>query len=67
MYARCLNGNSEVDLVYRRVRELELSIPDLTTACLDHNILLINALEISAGAERPVFLRAPGMIKTCLV
>ena len=64
--ARCLDGDFEVDLVYRRVEDLELFVPDLTEAYLEHKVALVNAMGTGAGDDKLVFLWVPDMIKAYL-
>lgn len=66
VWVRCLDGDFEVDLVYRRVEDLELFVPGLTEAYLDHKVVLVNALGTGAGDDKLVFLWAPDMIKAYL-
>ena len=66
VWARCLDGDFKVDLVYRRVEDLELFVPGLTEAYLDHKVVLVNALGTGAGDDKLVFLWVPDMIKAYL-
>ena len=66
VWARCLDGDFEVDLVYRRVEDLELFVPGLTKAYLDHKVALVNAMGTGAGDDKLVFLWVPDMIKAYL-
>ena len=63
---RCLDGDFEVDLIYRRVEDLELFVPGLTDAYLDHKVVLVNALGTGACDDKLVFLWVPDMIKAYL-
>ncbi len=64
--ARCLDGDFEVDLVYRRVEDLELFVPGLTEAHLNHKVVLVNAMGTGACDDKLVFLWVPDMIKAYL-
>ena len=66
VWARCLDGDFEVDLVYRRVEDLELFVPSLSGAYLDHKVVLVNALGTGACDDKLVFLWVPDMIKAYL-
>ena len=66
VWARCLDGDFEVDLVYRRVEDLELFVPGLTEAYLEHKVALVNAMGTGAGDDKLVFLWVPDMIKAYL-
>ena len=66
VWARCLDGDFEVDLVYRRVEDLELLVPGLTEAYLDHKVVLVIALGAGACDDKLVFLWVPDMIKAYL-
>ena len=66
VWARCLDGDFEVDLVYRRVEDLELFVPGLTEAYLDHKVVLVNAMGTGACDDKLVFLWVPDMIKAYL-
>ena len=66
MWARCLDGDFEVDLVYRRIEDLELFVPGLTESYLQHKVALVNAMGTGAGDDKLVFLWVPDMIKTYL-
>ena len=66
VWARCLDGDFEVDLVYRRVEDLELFVPGLTEAYLNHKVALVNAMGTGACDDKLVFLWVPDMIKAYL-
>ncbi|MCY4556034.1 MAG: circularly permuted type 2 ATP-grasp protein [Chloroflexi bacterium] len=66
VWVRSLDGDFEVDLVYRRVEDLELFVPGLTQAYLDHKVALVNALGTGACDDKLVFLWVPDMIKAYL-
>jgi uncharacterized circularly permuted ATP-grasp superfamily protein len=62
IWARAMGGDFEVDLIYRRVEDLELFVPGLTDAYLEHKVVLVNALGTGAGDDKLVFLWVPEMI-----
>ena len=66
VWARCLDGDFEIDLVYRRVEDRELFVPGLTEAYLEHKVVLVNAMGTGACDDKLVFLWVPDMIKAYL-
>ena len=50
VWARAMDDDFEVDLIYRRVEDLELFVPGLTEAYLNHKVVLVNAM--GTGASR---------------
>ena len=66
VWARCMDGDFEIDLIYRRVEDLELFVPGLTDAYLDNKVVLVNALGAGACDDKLVFLWVPDMIKIYL-
>ena len=66
VWACCLDGDFEIDLVYRRVEDLELFVPGLTEAYLEHKVVLVNAMGTGACDDKLVFLWVPDMIKAYL-
>ena len=66
VWCRSIDGDFEVDLVYRRVEDLELFVPGLTEAYLNHKVALVNAMGAGAGDDKLVFLWVPDMIKAYL-
>ncbi len=64
--ARAMGGDFEVDLIYRRIEDLELFVPGLTEAYLNHKVALVNALGAGAGDDKLVFLWVPDMIRDYL-
>ena len=63
VWARAMDGDFEVDLIYRRVEDLELFVPGLTEAYLDHKVVLVNAMGTGACDDKLVFLWVPDMIQ----
>ena len=61
--ARAMGGDFEVDLIYRRVEDLDLFVPGLTEAYLNGNVALVNALGTGACDDKLVFLWVPDMIE----
>ena len=63
VWCRAMGGDFEVDLIYRRVEDLELFVPGLTEAYLNHKVVLVNAMGTGAADDKLVFLWVPEMIK----
>ena len=63
VWARSIDGDFEVDLIYRRVEDLELFVPGLTEAYLEGKVVLVNAMGAGACDDKLVFLWAPEMIE----
>ena len=66
VWARSMDGDFEVDLIYRRVEDLDLFVPGLTEAYLNHKVVLVNALGTGAADDKLVFLWVPDMIRSYL-
>lgn len=66
VWGRCMDGDFEIDLVYRRVEDLELFVPGLTEAYLENKVVLVNAPGTGACDDKLVFLWVPDMIKAYL-
>ena len=66
VYLRALDGDLPVDLVYRRVEDLDLFVPGLHDACLDHRVVLVNAIGAGAVEDKLVFKWVPAMIERYL-
>ena len=66
VFARAMGGGFEVDLIYRRIEDLELFVPGLTEAYLNHKVVLVNALGTGACDDKLVFLWVPDMIRDYL-
>ena len=64
--ARAMGGDLEVDLIYRPVEDLELFVPGLTEAYLNHKVVLVNAMGTGACDDKLVFLWVPDMIERYL-
>ena len=61
--AKGLDGDFPVDLIYRRVEDLEIFVPGLTDAYLNGKVVLINGMGASAVADKLVFKWVPDMIR----
>ena len=61
--ARCLDGDVPVDLIYRRVEDLEIFVPGLTDAYLAGKVALVNGMGTSAADDKLVFKWVPDMIR----
>ena len=66
VWARALGGDFRVDLIFRRVDDLEIFVPGLTEAYLNQKVVLVNAMGTGACGDKMVFLRIPDMIKSYL-
>ncbi len=61
--ARSLDGDAPVDLIYRRVEDLEIFVPGLTDAYLAGKVALVNGMGTSAADDKLVFKWVPDMIR----
>ena len=59
VWSRAMGGDFPVDLIYRRVEDLELFVPGLTDAYLNHKVVLVNAMGTGACDDKLVFLWCP--------
>ena len=66
VYLRTLDRDLPVDLVYRRVEDLDLFVPGLHDASLDQRVTLVNAIGAGAVEDRLVFKWVPEMIERYL-
>ena len=66
VYTRTLDGDYAVDVVYRRVEDLELFVPGLREAYLDNRVVLVNGIGTGVGDDKLVFLWVPDMIERYL-
>ncbi len=62
VYARTIDGDMPVDLIYRRVEDLEIFVPGLRDAYLDGKVVLVNGLGAGAADDKLVFMWVPDMI-----
>ena len=60
---RGLDGDLPVDLIYRRVEDLEIFVPGLTDAYLAGKVVLVNGMGTSAADDKLVFKWVPDMIR----
>ena len=66
VYARTLDGDFAVDLVYRRVEDLEMFVPGLREAYLDRRVVLVKGIGTGVADDKLVFLWVPRMIERYL-
>ena len=66
VYARTLDEDVAVDVVYRRVEDLDLFVPGLREAYLDGKVVLVNGIGTGAADDKLVFLWVPDMIERYL-
>ncbi|MDE2686024.1 MAG: circularly permuted type 2 ATP-grasp protein, partial [Chloroflexota bacterium] len=60
---KTLDGDARVDLIYRRVEDLEIFVPHLTDAYLNGKVVLVNGMGTSVADDKLVFLWVPEMIR----
>ena len=61
VYARTIDGDIPVDVIYRRVEDLDMFVPGLRDAYLDHKVVLVNGT--GAADDKLVFLWVPEMVE----
>ena len=66
VYARTLDQDVPVDVIYRRVEDLNLFVPGLQEAYLDGKVTLVNGIGTGAADDKLVFLWVPQMIERYL-
>ena len=66
VYARTLDRDIPVDVIYRRVEDLDLFVPGLREAYLNGKVALVNGLGTGAADDKLVFLWVPQMIERYL-
>ena len=66
VYARTLDEDIPVDVIYRRVEDLDLFVPGLREAYLSGNVALVNGMGAGAADDKLVFLWVPQMIERYL-
>ena len=64
VWARAMGGDFPVDLIYRRVEDLDMFVPGLMEAYLNHKVVLVNAMGTGACDDKLVFLWVPDMIRS---
>ena len=57
---KTLDGDVHVDLIYRRVEDLEIFVPGLTDVYLNGKVVLVNGMGTSVADDKLVFLWVPG-------
>ena len=60
---RTIDGDVHVDLIYRRVEDLEIFVPGLTDAYLNGKVVLVNGMGTSVADDKLAFLWVPDMIR----
>ena len=60
---KALDGDVVVDLIYRRVEDLEIFVPGLTEAYLQGKVVMVNGMGTSAADDKLVFMWVPEMIR----
>ena len=66
VYSRTIDGDIPVDVIYRRVEDLEIFVPGLRDAYLDGKVTLVNGLGTGAADDKLVFMWVPEMIESYL-
>ena len=66
VYARTLDRDVPVDVIYRRVEDLDLFVPGLRAAYLNGKVALVNGIGTGAADDKLVFLWVPQMIERYL-
>ena len=66
VYARTIDGDLAVDIIYRRVEDLDIFVPGLRDAYLDGKVVLVNGLGTGAADDKLVFMWVPEMIEKYL-
>ena len=66
VYARTIDRDIPVDLIYRRVEDLDIFVPGLRDAYLDGKVVLVNGLGTGAADDKLVFMWVPDMIERYL-
>ena len=66
VFARTLDQDIPVDVIYRRVEDLDLFVPGLREAYLDGKVALVNGIGTGAADDKLVFMWVPQMIERYL-
>ncbi len=66
VYARTLDADVRVDVIYRRVEDLDLFVPGLGEAYLNGKVVLVNGVGTGTADDKLVFLSVPEMIEQYL-
>jgi uncharacterized circularly permuted ATP-grasp superfamily protein len=66
VHAKTADGIIKVDVIYRRVQDLEIFVPGLTEAYRKNKVILVNAMGTGVADDKLVFLWVPDMIRKYL-
>ncbi len=66
VYARTIDRDVPIDLIYRRVEDLDIFVPGLRDAYLEGRVVLVNAIGTGAADDKLVFMWVPEMIERYL-
>ena len=66
VYARTLGADFPVDLIYRRVEDLEMFVPGLRESYLAGKVALVNGIGSGAADDKLAFRWVPDMIRAHL-
>ncbi len=66
VYIRTLDHDVRVDVIYRRVEDIDLFVPGLREAYLEGKVALVNGMGTGAADDKLVFLWVPEMIERYL-
>ena len=66
VYARTLDTDVVVDVIYRRVEDVDIFVPGLRDAYLNHKFVLVNGIGSGAADDKLVFVWVPEMIERYL-
>jgi uncharacterized circularly permuted ATP-grasp superfamily protein len=66
VFARTLDQDMPVDIIYRRVEDLDIFVPGLRDAYLNHKVVLVNGIGTGAVDDKLVFMWVPEMIEKYL-
>ena len=66
VWMKTMDGDVRVDLIYRRVEDLEIFVPGLTDAYLGGKVALVNGMGTSVADDKLVFMWVPDMIRRYL-
>ena len=66
VYARTMDMDVPVDVIYRRVEDLDIFVPGLREAYLDGKVVLVNGIGTGAADDKLVFMWVPEMIERYL-
>ena len=66
VYARTLGADIPVDLIYRRVEDIEMFVPGLRESYLAGKVALVNAIGSGAADDKLAFSWVPDMVEAYL-